>query len=170
MNLGNQNQDQGNDADHVRNPILIADDRERCIRQYAVPLFSELNPGIRRPNIEATRFELKPMIFQMLQTVGQFSGMPTEDPHLYLQLFIEVSDSFKIGDVTEDALRLKLFSYSLRDRARAWLNSLPPSSISTWQELAERFLVKYFPPSKNAKLRNEITTFQQFDDESLYEA
>ncbi|PPD90687.1 hypothetical protein GOBAR_DD12374 [Gossypium barbadense] len=28
----------------------------------------------------------------------------------------------------------------------------------------------YFPPSKNAKLRNEITTFQQLDDESLYEA
>ncbi|NAW23538.1 hypothetical protein FGF82_23740, partial [Salmonella sp. gx-f9] len=29
---------------------------------------------------------------------------------------------------------------------------------------------KYFPPNKNAKLRNEITTFQQMDDESLYEA
>ena len=31
-------------------------------------------------------------------------------------------------------------------------------------------MVKYFPPSKNAKLRNEITIFQQLDDESLYEA
>ena len=30
--------------------------------------------------------------------------------------------------------------------------------------------MKYFPPSKNAKLRNEITAFQQMDDESLYEA
>ena len=35
--------------------------------------------------------------------------------------------------------------------------------------MAERFLVKYFPPSKNAKLLNQITTFQQLDDESLYE-
>ena len=154
MDLGNQNQDQGNEADYVQNSILIADDRDRCIRQYAVPLFSELNPEVRRPNIEATQFELKPVMFQMLQTMGQFSGVPTEDPHLHLRLFMEVSDSFKIAGVTEDALRLKLFLYSLRDRARAWLNSLPPSSISTWQELAERFLVKYFPPSKNAKLRN----------------
>ncbi len=96
--------------------------------------------------------------------------MPMEDLHLHLQLFMEVSDSFRIVGVTEDALRLKLFLYSLRDRARAWLNSLSPSSISTWQELAERFLVKYFPPRKNAKLRNEITTFQQLDDEYLYEA
>ena len=54
MDLGNQNQDQCNEADHVRNPILIADDRDRCIRQYAVPLFSDLNPGIRRLDIEAT--------------------------------------------------------------------------------------------------------------------
>ncbi|XP_062103882.1 uncharacterized protein LOC133815002 [Humulus lupulus] len=96
--------------------------------------------------------------------------MPTEDPHLHLRLFIEVSDSFKLPGVTEDALRLKLFPYSLRDRARAWLNSLPSDSVSTWQELAKRFLMKYFPPTKNSKLRNEITSFQQLDEESLYEA
>ncbi|XP_062104022.1 uncharacterized protein LOC133815169 [Humulus lupulus] len=96
--------------------------------------------------------------------------MPTEDPHLHLLLFIEVSDSFKLPGVTEDALRLKLFPYSLRDRARAWLNSLPSDSVSTWQDLAERFLMKYFSPTKNAKLRNEITSFQQLDEESLYEA
>lgn len=106
----------------------------------------------------------------MLQIVGQFSGMPTEDPHLHLRLFMEVSDSFKLAGVLEDALRLKLFPYSLRDRARAWFNSLPLNSISTWQELAEKFLMKYFLPSKNAKLRSEITAFQQMDDESLYEA
>ena len=71
------------------------------------------------PDIEATQFELKPVMFQMLQTMGKFSGMPTEDPHLHLRLFMEVSDSFKIAGVTEGALGLKLFSYSLRDRARA---------------------------------------------------
>ncbi|XP_062119801.1 uncharacterized protein LOC133834258 [Humulus lupulus] len=30
--------------------------------------------------------------------------------------------------------------------------------------------MKYFPPTKNAKLRHEITSFQQLDDDSLYEA
>ena len=57
MDPGNQNQDQGNEADHVRNPILIADDRDGCIRQYAVPLFIGLNPRIRRLDIEATQLE-----------------------------------------------------------------------------------------------------------------
>lgn len=168
MNFENLNQ--GNETKPAQNPILIADDRDRALRQYAVPVFHDLNPGIRRPKIEAQQFELKPVMFQMLQIVGQFSRMLTEDPYIHLRPFIEVSYSFKLAGVPEDALRLKLFPYSLRDRARAWLNLLPPNSISTWQELAERFLMKYFPPSKNVKLRNEITPFQQMDDESLYEA
>ncbi|XP_052887991.1 uncharacterized protein LOC128296598 [Gossypium arboreum] len=63
----------------------------------------------------------------MPQIVGQFSGMPTEDHHLHLRLFMEVSDSFKLAGVPKDALRLKLFPYSLRDRARAW--NRPPSAL-----------------------------------------
>ena len=139
--------------------VAIADDRNRAIRDYAVPILHELNPSIVRPEIQALHFELKPVMFQMLQTVGQFSGMSTEDPHLHLRLFMEVSDSFKLQGVTEEALRLKLFPYSLRDMARAWLNTLPPGSINSWHDMAERFLMKYFPPTKNTKLRNDITSF-----------
>ena len=50
------------------------------------------------------------------------------------------------------------------------VNSLPPGLITTWEELAQKFLAKYFPPSKTAKLRNDITTFVQLEGESLYEA
>ncbi|PWS05605.1 hypothetical protein, partial [Enterobacter sp. HPCN14] len=51
-----------------------------------------------------------------------------------------------------------------------WLNSLALGSIRTWGDLAQKFLAKYFPPSKTAKLRNDITSFCQFDGESIYEA
>ncbi|XP_062093730.1 uncharacterized protein LOC133799745 [Humulus lupulus] len=105
--------------------------------------FNELNPGIVRPEFQAAKLELKLVMFQILQILPR---------------------------VIEDALRLKLFPYSLRDRARAWLNSLPSNFVSTRQELAEQFLMKYFPPTKTIKLRNEITSFQQLDEESLYEA
>ena len=47
---------------------------------------------------------------------------------------------------------------------------MPLGIITTWEELAQKFLAKYFPPSKTAKLRNDITTFIQFEGESLYEA
>ncbi|KAA3477840.1 Retrotransposon gag protein [Gossypium australe] len=143
MDLENQNEVKGNGATNAHNPILIVDDRDRAIRQYVVPLFNELNLEIRRLKIEAPEFKLKLMMFQMLQT---------------------------IAGVIEGTLRLKLFPYSLQDTTQQLLNFLPPSLISTWQELAELFLVKYFPSRKNVKLQNEITTFQQMDDESLYEA
>ncbi|XP_062103791.1 uncharacterized protein LOC133814903 [Humulus lupulus] len=44
----------------------MASDKERSIR------FNELNTGIVRPEIQAPQFKLKPVMFQMLETVGQF--------------------------------------------------------------------------------------------------
>ena len=106
----------------------------------------------------------------MLQTVGQFNGLPSDGPHLHLKLFLEVSDIFKIIGASQETLKLRLFPFSLRDRAIAWLNSLPLDSIITWNDLVDKFLMKYFPPIKNAKLRNEITSFHQLEDESLCDA
>ena len=106
----------------------------------------------------------------MLQIVGQFSGLPHEDPHLHLKQFLEVASNFKIPGVTDNAFRLRLFPYSLKDQANAWLNSLEPNSIESWNGLAEKFLIKYFPPTKNARMRNDVTSFRQTDDESLFEA
>ena len=51
-----------------------------------------------------------------------------------------------------------------------WLHSLPPWSITTWYELTKAFLTKFFPPSRTASLRNQITTFAQKEDKTLCEA
>ncbi|XP_060974135.1 uncharacterized protein LOC133039291 [Cannabis sativa] len=47
-------------ARQIANPVMLADDRARAIREYAAPMFNELNPGIVRPEIQAPHFELKP--------------------------------------------------------------------------------------------------------------
>ncbi|KAA3467055.1 protein FAR1-RELATED SEQUENCE 5-like [Gossypium australe] len=64
-----------------------------------------------------------------------FSGLPTKDPQLDLRLFLEVCDSFRQQGDPEDALRLKLFPYSLQDRVRAWLNAFPSGMMASWNEL-----------------------------------
>ena len=87
--------------------------------EFGIPNLDGLNSGITPPAITAAQFDLKPVMFQMLQTVGQFSGMPLEDPHLHLKMFMEVCDAFRIPRVPADALRIKLFLFSLRDKDRA---------------------------------------------------
>ena len=67
----------------------MADDRDRAIRDYPVLTPQTINPGIVKPEVHANNFELKPVMFQMLQTMGQFNGLPSEDPHLHLKLLLE---------------------------------------------------------------------------------
>nr|GEW84768.1 zinc finger, CCHC-type [Tanacetum cinerariifolium] len=43
-------------------------------------------------------------------------------------------------------------------------------SISTWDDLTTCFLAQFFPPGRNANLRNDILMFQQNQYESLFEA
>ncbi|XP_073153803.1 uncharacterized protein [Henckelia pumila] len=76
----------------------------------------------------------------------------------------------QMGVSNYDAIRLCLFPFSLRDKAKAWLTNLLAGSITTWDDLAKAFLTKYFPPSKSMKLRADITTFSQGEQETLYEA
>ncbi|KAI3677555.1 hypothetical protein L6452_36821 [Arctium lappa] len=156
--------------DDAPNIINLANSKEGKIMDYAIPDFEQLNSGIIRPHIQALHFELKPIMFHMLQTNGQFAGMPSEDPHSHLKSFMEITDALLIPGVSNDALRLTLFPFSLRDRAKSWFNSLAPGSVPSWSNTAEKFLRKYFPPTRNAKSRNEICMFKQMDDEAIPDA
>ena len=79
-------------------------------------------------------------------------------------------DMLKLNGVSTDAIHLRLVPFSLGDKAQVCLQSLPPGRIQTWDKLTKVFLAEFFPPSKMESLRNQITTFSQKEDETLYEA
>jgi len=126
------------------NAIHLENDRERAIPAYAYPAVEELNPCIFRPETQGTTFELKPVMFQMLQTIGKFHGLSSEDPPLHLKSFLGVSDSFRFQGVDKNVIRLSLFSYSLRDGAKSWLNTLASGLIDSWNSLQRNFLSSIF--------------------------
>nr|GEX95072.1 hypothetical protein [Tanacetum cinerariifolium] len=105
-------------------------------------------------------------------------GLNLQMPALDLQTMEELCQPTMNGrgrpiapnGVTDDALRLYLFPYSLTHHATAWFDLLLKNSIHTFQEMALKFLSKYFPPSMVMKLRNDISNFRQLLDESLFEA
>lgn len=150
-------------------PIMAEVPRNRPLREYAASSQQEPHNSITAPTIDRRDFELKPSLISAIQQ-RQFFGNPTEDPNEHLTKFVQFADIVIAHGVTNDALRLRLFPFSLRDRARAWLQSLSSNSITSWEQLNTVFLAKYFPPSKNFALRAQINGFRQKDTKSLYDA
>ena len=122
-----------------------------------------------KPPVEVNNFELRPALISLVER-DQFGGHPSENPNLHLRNFLTKCDTIKLNGVPIDAIRLRLFPFSLRDRARDWLQNEEPNTFSTWDALSKAFLSKYFPQRKTAKLRADITSFAQLHSESLYEA
>nr|GEU39695.1 reverse transcriptase domain-containing protein [Tanacetum cinerariifolium] len=120
--------------------------------------------------IQATNFGMKNDMIQQVQNSCQFHGLSGDDANKHLDKFLHVTQSIKVNGVTDDALRLYLFPYSLTHHATAWFDHLPRNSINTFEQMAKMFLGKHFPPAMVTKLINEITNFRQRPDESLFEA
>ena len=111
-------------------------------------------------------FELKSGMIHLLPTFHGFAG---EDHSKHLKEFHVVFSIMKPTGISEEQVNLRAFSFSLADSAKEWLYYLPFRTVTTWNEMKKLFLEKYFPASKAANIRKEISGIQQLNGESLYE-
>ncbi|PIN00904.1 DNA-directed DNA polymerase [Handroanthus impetiginosus] len=68
----------------------------------------------------------------MIQNTAQFCGLSHENPNRHIDNFLKICDTLRQEGVSKDALRLRLFSFSLLGDALDWFESLPEDSITTW--------------------------------------
>jgi hypothetical protein len=148
----------------ARNNNVMA--KEHTLKEYATPSTEEPHAIIVYPMVEGNNFEIMPALLNLVQQ-NQFSGSPTEDTNLHISTFLRLNETLKEN---QEAVRLHLFPLSLRDRASAWFHSLQVGPITSWDQMRQAFLARFFPPSKTAQLRDQITQFAQKDGESLYDA
>ena len=148
QNVPQRGRNGNNGRNQAPRPFIQPDDPFMLLEEFALPP-TVVQTAIRRPPIQANNFELKSVTLQMLQNI-LFHGLPNENPNMHLTNFPEVCDTIKYNGVTEEALRLRLFPLSLGDRAKHWLTSQPPDSITSWNDLVQKFLTKFFPPTKIA--------------------
>ena len=104
---------------------------ERTTLEYFVPTLDGARGTITRLAVEANNFEIKLVLFSMIQTSLQFNRLLNDDPNLHLSKFLQLCDIIKYNRVFNDTIRLRLFPFLLRDKANQWLTFLPLSLITT---------------------------------------
>ena len=124
---------------------------------------------IAPPATTAEFFEIKPALLNLVMR-EQFSGVSFDDAAAHLNNFVELCEMQKYKDVDGDIIKLKLFPFSLRGRAKDWLLSLPKNSIDSWTKCKDAFIGRYYPPAKIISLRSSIMNFKQLDTEHVAQA
>jgi len=81
---------------------------------------------------DASHFNFKPDIIQLLPS---FHGLDVENSYLHLREFEEVCNTYNDSNCSMNTIRLKLLFFSLKDKAKTWLQNLRSGSIHAWDEM-----------------------------------
>ncbi|GJT86182.1 reverse transcriptase domain-containing protein [Tanacetum coccineum] len=99
-----------------------------------------------------------------------FSGNKNEDAHDHVDQFLNIVSLLNVLGVSQDAVLLRVFPFTLTGAAKRWVDMLTPGAVNAWDLLKKAFTQRYCPPSKTAKQLEDIHNFKQESDESLYQA
>ncbi|XP_070024997.1 uncharacterized protein [Nicotiana sylvestris] len=147
----------------------MAGNEERAMIESARLILANITEVIVKPDI-TEHFELKQYMVQLIQSIGLFVGLPHEDPQRHIQNSLGNYGYLQLSERFQGLCRLTLFPFSLIGEAKEWLNKEPANSIRTWDDLARKFLIMFFPIKKTKVLRSQILGFEQRAGETLRQA
>jgi hypothetical protein len=91
--------------------------RVRTLRDHMNPISTSAPSYIIFPP-DASHFNFKPGIIQLLPS---FHDLDLENLYLYLREFDEVCNTYNDLNCSMNTIRLNLFPFSLKDKAKTWL-------------------------------------------------
>ncbi|CAL1381062.1 unnamed protein product [Linum trigynum] len=125
---------------------------EQTMGYYWTARAADMRSPIQHPHVPANNFEVSTSVITMLRGSVAFRGKEGECPRSHVRRFHELIDGIKINGVPADAIQLRYFPFTLEGQAKEWLDTRPPGTITTFANLADKFLTRYQPPSKTADL------------------
>ena len=86
--------------------------------------------------------------------------MEHEDPYSHLDTFYELVGimSFQSADI--ETVYMRLFPFSLAGKAEDWLISLSNHSLTSWKDVEEKFMQRFFTIFHYIKAKSEIFVFR----------
>jgi hypothetical protein len=145
---------------------IMGDGDPIALRDQYLPTTFTSPSCLKLLDITAAHYEIKP---STIQSLPPFLGLSIEDPYNFLDEFLAICATIKLTGFTDDALRMQLFPFSHKERAIHWFHSLTPNSITSWAQLQQEFLKKYFPIEKTNDIRRAITSISQYKGEQSHE-
>ncbi|XP_035841299.1 uncharacterized protein LOC110919217 [Helianthus annuus] len=106
----------------------------------------------------------------VLIVVNNLHGGSNDEPYTHLAEFSSVCNTIGGHNFALEEVKLRLFQFSLKDKAKQWFLTLPANSIRTWGEMQQAFLDEYYSMAKTDDARDEIRSFRQLSGEPLHEA
>ncbi|KAL2531697.1 Uncharacterized protein Adt_05048 [Abeliophyllum distichum] len=99
------------------------DDGNMPMAQFLTPEATPDRLSIVYPAFGRNDFQLRADLINLFSNHLQFCGKVNENPNTHISRFLRMSHNFPFQGVNEDAIRLRLFPYTLRDEALEWLDS-----------------------------------------------
>ncbi|RVW12110.1 hypothetical protein CK203_087303 [Vitis vinifera] len=120
----------------------------RSMREYMHPQRIGMGSCIVLPN--------EPIVIKthLVPLLPQFHGMENENPYIHIKDFEEVCHTFQEGIASIELMRLKLFPFTLKDKAKyiEVVNACPHHGFDTWM------LVSYFYEGMSPTMKQLLET------------
>jgi hypothetical protein len=152
---------------HVEKRRAYDVDFTTSLRELFAPVVTSSHLCILVRLTNATHYDLKPRVIQLLLS---FYGLDHENPYAHVKKFKNICATTKFQNFFEESVYLRLFPFSLHDRATEWLDSNALGSITSWESLLSKFYIKFFPMSRVNEARKEISSFTQDEDKKFSES
>ena len=128
---------------------------------------NELPSCVVYPEEEGDTFEIR---HHMLEILPSYHGLAHDDPNMHITEFLMGCKNILVRGFSVESIKLRLFPYTLKDKAKTWLFTLPSGSITSWAQLSQKFLSKFYPAAKTLDIRTKILSFAQKPNEEFHEA
>ena len=133
------------------------DQNELTLKELSAPSDYEAFTRISAPLNDNANFKIDAT---MLNFLPSFHGRFSDEPYEFLREFTQFCSSYYFPGISQEAVKLMLLPFALKDRAREWLNGTG-KTFTTWQEVQTSFLQKYFSYGRTHALRKAIRDFTQ---------